>query len=90
MRSHYLPHPLDYRWRGEIQDDAEARVALHTRASLVPAIIARTNELHSYDVPCVIALPISDGNADYLRWVEEMTQKASEHVDSRANAPTSE
>lgn len=77
-----------YRWEGAIQDDAEARVALHTRASLVPAIVARTNELHPYDVPCVIALPITQGNPAYLQWVEEMTRDASEHVGPSATTAT--
>src|SRR3712207_7592470 len=47
-----------YRWEGAVHDDPEARVALHTRRSLVPAVVARTAELHPYDVPCVIALPL--------------------------------
>jgi periplasmic divalent cation tolerance protein len=58
-----------YRWEGAVHDEAEARVALHTRRSLVPAIVARTGAAHTYDVPCVIALPVVDGNPDYLRWV---------------------
>ncbi|MGK5169067.1 divalent-cation tolerance protein CutA [Geodermatophilus sp. CPCC 205761] len=58
-----------YRWEGAVHDEPEVRVALHTRRSLVPAIVARTAELHPYDVPCVIALPVLDGNPDYLRWI---------------------
>jgi periplasmic divalent cation tolerance protein len=58
-----------YRWDNAVQDDAEVRVALHTRKSLVPAIIERTRGEHSYDVPCVLALPVEDGNPDYLAWV---------------------
>ena len=58
-----------YRWQGEIQDDGEVRVALHTRQSLVPAIIERVRAEHAYDVPCVLALPIQAGNPDYLDWV---------------------
>ncbi|MGY1738615.1 divalent-cation tolerance protein CutA [Geodermatophilus sp. SYSU D00684] len=64
-----------YRWAGEVHDDPEARVALHTRASLVPAIVARTAELHPYDVPCVIALPLLGGGPDYLRWVVAETRE---------------
>jgi periplasmic divalent cation tolerance protein len=60
-----------YRWDGEIHDDPEARVALHTRASLVEAIIARTKAEHSYEVPCVIALPIQQSNPAYAEWVWE-------------------
>jgi len=63
-----------YRWEGAVQDEAEARVALHTRTALVPAIVERTRELHPYDVPCVIALPIGDGNPDYLRWIAAETR----------------
>ncbi len=65
-----------YRWEGAVQDEPEARVALHTRASLVPAIVERTNVEHPYDVPCVIALPIVDGNPAYLEWIRESTRDA--------------
>jgi periplasmic divalent cation tolerance protein len=62
-----------YRWNGSIHDDREIRVALHTRASLVPAIIDRTRREHPYEVPCVLALPVAAANPDYLKWVNEET-----------------
>jgi periplasmic divalent cation tolerance protein len=62
-----------YRWQGAIQDEAEARVALHTRVDLVPRIVERTNETHPYEVPCVIAVPVVDGNPDYVDWVHAET-----------------
>jgi periplasmic divalent cation tolerance protein len=58
-----------YRWQGEVLDEGEARVALHTRLSLVPRIVQRAAAEHPYEVPCVLALPVADGNPDYLRWV---------------------
>jgi periplasmic divalent cation tolerance protein len=58
-----------YRWEGAVNDEAEARVALHTRRSLVPAVIERTHELHPYDIPCVIALSLAGGSPEYLRWI---------------------
>jgi len=58
-----------YRWDGEIQDEPEARVALHTRQSLVTAIVQRAAKDHPYDVPCVIALPITASNPAYEQWV---------------------
>jgi len=58
-----------YWWRGKLYDKQEARVALHTRASLVTAITERTRREHPYEVPCVVALPIVDGNPDYLSWI---------------------
>jgi periplasmic divalent cation tolerance protein len=65
-----------YRWQGEVHDDREARVALHTRRSLVPAIVARAEQVHPYDVPCVIAVPLVGGNPAYLRWIAEETTAA--------------
>lgn len=70
-----------YRWNGQVQDDTEARAALHTRASLVPAIIERTNAEHSYDVPCVIAVPISQGNPAYLDWITYEGRPSVREVD---------
>jgi periplasmic divalent cation tolerance protein len=63
-----------YRWEGAVHDEPEARVALHTRRSLVETITARADVLHPYDVPCVIALPLVDGNPAYLRWIAEQTR----------------
>jgi periplasmic divalent cation tolerance protein len=62
-----------FRWEDEVHDEPEARVALHTRRSLVPAITARADELHPYDVPCVIALPLVGGNPAYLAWIAAET-----------------
>ena len=62
-----------YRWEGAVEEATEARVALHTRADLVGPIIERTRQEHAYDVPCVIALPVLDGNPDYLEWVRTQT-----------------
>jgi periplasmic divalent cation tolerance protein len=62
-----------YRWEGAVHDEAEARVALHTRVSLVPQIVARADTDHPYDVPCVLALPVVAGNPAYLDWVRAMT-----------------
>ncbi len=58
-----------YRWDGAVQDDPEARVALHTRTALVDAIVARADAEHPYEVPCVIALPVVAANPAYAAWV---------------------
>jgi periplasmic divalent cation tolerance protein len=62
-----------YRWQGEVHDEAEARVALHTRVELVPGIVERADAEHGYDVPCVIALPVVAANPAYARWVIQET-----------------
>lgn len=63
-----------YRWQGAIEDEPEARVALHTRAALVPEIAARADAEHPYEVPCVLALPVTGGNPAYLDWVRAETR----------------
>jgi periplasmic divalent cation tolerance protein len=66
---HVAPIQSIYRWNNEIQQASETRVALHTRLDLVPAILERVKREHPYDVPCVLAVPVTAGNPDYLDWV---------------------
>lgn len=64
-----------YRWDGEIHDDPQARVGLHTHASLVPDIVDRADLEHADDVPYVIALPIASGHPAYLQWIYDETRR---------------
>jgi len=64
-----------YRWQGEVHDEPEARVALHTRTALVPEVVAHVTAVHPYEVPCVIALPLAGGNPAYLDWVRAETRE---------------
>jgi periplasmic divalent cation tolerance protein len=70
---HLTPVRSVYRWQGAIEESVETRVALHTRTSLVPAVIERTRTEHPYDVPCVIALPVAQADPAYRAWVLEST-----------------
>ena len=63
-----------YTWEGKISDEPEALLLIKTRAALFEPLRARVLELHLYDVPEVIALPIVAGHPDYLRWVMESTR----------------
>jgi periplasmic divalent cation tolerance protein len=74
---HLTPVRSVYRWEGAVEESVETRVALHTRTSLVPAVIERVRTEHPYDVPCVIALPVGQANPDYLAWVLESTDPRS-------------
>ena len=58
-----------YRWEGKVQDDAEALLVLKTERRLVAALKARLPELHPYQVPELLVLPVEDGLAAYLEWV---------------------
>ena len=63
-----------YRWQGEVQTEAEHMMIIKTRAKLVSKVEARVRELHSYQVPEVIALPIVAGAESYLEWIFDSTR----------------
>jgi periplasmic divalent cation tolerance protein len=66
-----------YWWQGAIETAQEAVLIAKTRAELIPELIERVRALHSYSVPCVLALPILEGNPDYLDWLRQETAKRS-------------
>ena len=67
-----------YAWQGAIEDDCEALVILHTRASLVPQVIEAVERAHPYDTPQVIALPVLAASDGYHRWVLDSTLAPSD------------
>lgn len=60
-----------YWWQSEIQRDSEALLILKTTADRVEALIARLKALHSYECPCIEAIPVVTGYAPYLDWVRQ-------------------
>ena len=62
-----------YTWQGQLHDEPETRVALHTRVSLVDAIVAAAEQAHDYAVPCVLALPVLRASPAYRAWVLDAT-----------------
>jgi periplasmic divalent cation tolerance protein len=64
-----------YEWQGEFQDDQEAVMIAKTTEERVPSLIAAVRERHSYECPCIVALPIADGNPDFLQWIEERVRQ---------------
>ncbi len=65
-----------YRWEGKIQDEPEALLVLKTERRLVPALKARLPELHPYQVPELLVLPVEDGLVAYLEWVGSSVRPA--------------
>lgn len=62
-----------YRWKGEIQDDAEVLLLIKTRRERFDALRTRWIELHPYEVPELIALDIAEGLPAYLDWIGNET-----------------
>ena len=61
-------------WEGKIDSEQENLLIVKTKASLLPEIINLVKQVHSYTVPEIIALPIVDGNQDYLDWIEKSVE----------------
>jgi periplasmic divalent cation tolerance protein len=62
-----------YRWQGEVCDEPETVAIAKSTAGALERLIARVNELHPYDVPCIVALSCAGGDPAYLTWVVEQT-----------------
>ena len=69
-------HPIRsiFRWQGEISQEREVAILAKTRAELVDEVMSRVKELHSYEVPCIIVLPLEKGNPDFLEWISQSTK----------------
>ena len=65
-----------YRWRDTIQEDREVVLIAKTRRELVDRLTVRVRELHSYETPCVVALPLQGGNPAFLDWIVAETTAA--------------
>lgn len=62
-----------YSWQGNLQDDREVLMIVKTQKKLFESLYAKVKELHSYEVPEVIGIPIAVGSEDYLRWIQDST-----------------
>ena len=62
-----------YRWQGAVAEAEETALIAKTRADLVDALTAFVIEMHSYTCPCIVALPITGGNPEFLQWIAAET-----------------
>jgi periplasmic divalent cation tolerance protein len=58
-----------YRWQGEVQCDRDWQLVIKTDLAQYPALATKIQSLHPYDLPEIIALPISQGSDAYLGWI---------------------
>lgn len=65
-----------YRWQGVVEQSQEVLLVIKTRAALLATLTARILELHPYDVPEVIALPVVGGAERYLAWIGQSVRTA--------------
>ena len=65
-----------YRWQGELCEEDEFLLLIKSTKDCFETIRSMIRELHSYDVPEVVALSLSGGDPDYLRWLGEQVSPA--------------
>ncbi len=66
-----------YHWRGQIETAAEIPLAIKTTARLYPRLEAAIRARHPYELPEIVAVPITDGLPEYLDWIAAETSVAS-------------
>jgi periplasmic divalent cation tolerance protein len=59
-----------YRWQERVQRDQEWLLVAKTHSDALDDLVQRVQGLHSYDVPEIIALPLTGGSEAYLRWID--------------------
>lgn len=64
-----------YWWNDEINEGTETILVLKIRATDFGVLEKRVLELHSYDCPCIVALPIEQAGADYTKWLIKETDR---------------
>jgi periplasmic divalent cation tolerance protein len=62
-----------YWWQNKMQHHGESALIAKTKKSNVRKIVSRIKSIHSYSVPCIVSLPIKDGNKDFMNWVKKET-----------------
>ncbi len=63
-----------YRWKGAVEQEGEVLLVIKTMADRVEALKARLVELHPYELPEVVVIPIAGGHAPYLAWIAEQVR----------------
>ncbi len=64
-----------YRWKGKLEEDKEALLVVKTRYDVFESLEKRVREIHSYEVPEIVQLPITAGSKPYLEWIERAMLK---------------
>jgi periplasmic divalent cation tolerance protein len=59
-----------YWWKGSLEESDESLIILKTQERKFDELAARAKELHSYENPEIVALPILKGSSDYLAWID--------------------
>ena len=62
---------LIHDWEGQIQEDQEVILIAKTTEKNVPALKETVKAMHSYECPCIVCLPVTDGYEPFMQWIRE-------------------
>jgi periplasmic divalent cation tolerance protein len=62
-----------YRWQGKVESESERQLLIKTTVDRVAALQVRLHELHPYEVPEFLVIPVIGGSEPYLKWLKEST-----------------
>ena len=77
-----------YRWQGEVHRDNEVLLIAKSRPELFESLAARVQALHSYEVPEIISLPITDGETSYIEWLDASLRIGEKQCANQRPAPS--
>lgn len=60
-----------YRWQGQVHEAGECLLLAQVSEAALPEFMEKVRALHSYEVPCVVAMPIAAGHQPFLQWITE-------------------
>ncbi len=63
-----------FQWEGKIESAKETILIAKTEAGRFEELTRRVTELHSYDVPCIVTLPVQQGYPPFLEWINDSVQ----------------
>jgi len=63
-----------FRWKEKIDEANEYGMIVKTKSKKIKEIERRVEELHSYEIPCVVSFRMDEGSDDYLEWIEESVE----------------
>lgn len=66
-----------FKWQGKLRIERESLMICKTREGLFSSVEKRVKQLHSYEVPEIIAVPVTQGSKNYLDWVVKETEPVS-------------
>lgn len=79
-----------YMWEGALQESQETVCLLKTQEKLFTRLRQRVEALHPYEVPCILSLPVSQGNPLFLQWLVNETSETGESCETGKGSEASE